>query len=118
MSEYIYLAIKNIYSITKIDYKSVINDSEIIDSWFSSLKIIIKWFTNDYIKTDYNIEQVLSNHKIINRNIERLEIVIHIFGERGWKIDEIINECVKLHYETIDNLTPDILELQKMENFV
>jgi hypothetical protein len=99
-------SIKNVESIIKVNYSTQnTQNDDLINSWFFSLKLIMKWFLKDYIKNDINVALLCRKPKTEKEIIDNLKIMdIYDLLKAGWTLDNIISECIKLHYDTIEDL--------------
>jgi len=112
LNDNIAFTLEHIENLLKIEFKS--NTSykhDFIDSCFSSLRIIVKWFLSDYLKSTYKIETLpFQSKKALksqtNYNLPKFRIVdINDLIDLGWTLEDIVEEGMKIDFETIDDIT-------------
>lgn len=109
-SEEIALYMKHLENALKLESKmNEVYQKDFINSCFSSLRIIIKWFLSDYLKTTYKIS--LANISITKKtpdpkHLPEFRILdVNELISLGWTLEEIVEEGMKIDFETIDNIT-------------
>jgi hypothetical protein len=110
--ENVALSMKHLENSFQLESKMDRNYHEdFIDSCFSSLRLVIKWFLSEYLKSTYKIEMQIirvPEEKKTNNNALLSEFRIVDVNELislGWTLEEIVEEGMKIDFETIEDIT-------------